>query len=292
MYRLISFLSTYRNAILFLALESVAFYMLVRYNDHQRHQFGDGMLEVAGEVQKVRSGLRDYQRRALDYDLRVGEIDSLMRVVDSLRNMVQTYQVQAGVKGQDSLRLLVESKHSVEDFRYIPCRVLRNTVDQVYNYIAIDKGRRDGIRPNMGVVSPSGVAGRVIKVSENYSLVLSALNVSFKLTLQTMSGDTLGESIGVYEWDGKRTSQAKLTYIPETVKLTLGTPVVTSGYSTLFPAGYPVGTVIDVESNGEDGFYDATLQLATDFHRLGTLLVIEALHKPELDSLYQDIPSP
>lgn len=292
MYRLISFLSTYRNVIFFLTLEIIALSVLVRYNDHQRHQFGDQILEVSGAVQEVRSGIQDFQRRAIDYDERVEEIDSLMGVVDSLRTMVNTYRMQAGADSVDSIRVFIEDQQSNEQFRYIPCRVVKNNVDKLYNYITIDKGRKAGIEPDMGIVSPAGIVGRVIRVSENYSLVLSALNVSFKLTLQTVSSDSLAESIGVYEWDGTKTNQARLTYIPQTVELEKGTAVVTSGYSTIFPAGYPVGEISEADREGNDGFYDATIMLATDFHSLGTVFAIQALHKPELDSLYQNIETP
>lgn len=292
MYRLISFLSTYRNVIFFLTLEIIAFSLLVRYNDHQRHQFGDQMLEVSGAVQEVRSGFQDFQRRAVDYDQRVAEIDSLMGMVDSLRSMVNTYRMQTGADSVDSIRVFIEDQQSNERFRYIPCRVIKNNVDKLYNYITIDKGSEAGIEPNMGIVSPAGIVGRVIRVSENYSLVLSALNVSFKLTLQTVSSDSLAESIGVYEWDGTKTNQARLTYIPQTVELKKGTAVVTSGYSTIFPAGYPVGEISEADREGNDGFYDATIMLAADFHSLGTVFAIQALHKPELDSLYQNIETP
>lgn len=292
MYRLISFLSTYRNVIFFFFLEIIAFSLLVRFNDHQRHQFGDQMLEVSGTVQEVRSGIQDFQRRAVDYDQRVSEIDSLMSVVDSLRTMVNAYRMQVGADSVDSIRVHIEDQRSKEQFKYLPCRVVKNNVDKLYNYITIDKGSIHGIAPNMGIVSPAGIVGRVIRVSENYSLVLSALNIGFKLTLQTVTSDSLSESIGVYEWDGTSPNEARLTYIPQTVELVPGTAVVTSGYSTIFPAGYPVGIISEAIRDDNDGFYDATIELATNFHSLGTVFAIEALHKPELDSLSQNLETP
>ncbi len=292
MYRLISFLSTYRNVFIFLILEMAAFMMLVRYNDHQRHQFGDGMLEVAGVVQSWNSGIQDYRARARNYDSRVREIGDLKQELDSLRNVLESYQILIGADSIDRIRIAVEKEKTKEDFRYIPCRVVKNNVSGLYNYITIDKGKQVGIRENMGVVSPNGIVGKVVKVSDNYSLVLSALNLSFKLTLQTVTGDSLGESIGVYEWDGSSTNEARLTYVPNTVKLDTGHQVVTSGFSTVFPVGYPVGEVVNVRKNPEDGFYDAGIRLTTDFHRLGTVYVIESLHKAELDSLDQSLELP
>lgn len=292
MYRLISFLSSYRNVIFFLVLEMIAFRMLVRFNDHQRHRYGDEMLELRGSVQQVRASIQAYQKRAKEYDNRVGDIQGLQGKVDSLETLLNAYRIQAGALQVDSIRLAIESQKSEEKFSYIPCRVIKNNVDRLYNYITIDKGLKAGIKPDMGIVSPNGIVGRVIRVSDHYALVLSALNLGFKLTLQTVSEDSLSASIGVYEWDGINSSEARLTYIPETVELRPGTQVVTSGFSTVFPGGYPVGTVTDIGSGGEDGFYDATIQLSTDFHSLWTVFAIESLHKPELDSLSQEIETP
>ncbi len=292
MYRLISFLSTQRNLILFLVLEVVAFRLLVTYNDHQRHQFGDRMYEVAASMHDVSSSFQDFRRRAAEYDERVVEIKGLKETVDSLQGLVRAYEESTRTDTLDSIRVVATPPEVKESYSYIPCRVVRNSVDKIYNYITIDKGTEDGIEPNMGVIAPDGIVGRVIKVGPRYSLILSALNVGFKLTLQTVSGDSLSESIGVYEWDGRRTSEARLTFIPETVLLQEGTSVVTSGYSTLFPAGYPVGKVKEIGVGGEDGFYDATIELSTDFHRLGTVFCIKAHHRAEIDSLSVAIPEP
>ena len=186
MYRLISFLTAYRNVILFMALEIIAFSMLVRFNDHQRHRYGDEMLEFRAFTQDIRSGILAYQKKADDYDELEGDIRLLHREVDSLKALLNTYRIQTGADSIDSIRLVIESQISDEQFNYIPCRVIKNNVDRLYNYITIDKGTKAGIQPDMGIVSPDGIVGRVIRVSDNYALVLSALNVGFKLTLQTV----------------------------------------------------------------------------------------------------------
>lgn len=293
MYRLISFLSRYRNAILFVVLEFIAFRLVVTYNDYQRVRFGDQMIEVGGAVQSIRAGVRDFQRRALEYDDRVADIDSLMVTVDSLRSLVAKFQLQQMNDSLDQYRDSSERLQWQESYAYHPCRVIRNTVNRNYNYLTLDKGRADGIRADMGVVSPEGIVGRVIAVSEHYSLALSALNLSFKVTLKTLPEEDEQGSIGVYEWNGLDPRFADLTYVPESVELIEDvTQVVTSGFSYIFPAGYPVGVVREVTSNQEDGFLNARIELATDFHRLGTVFIVEAEHQPELDSLYQAIPAP
>lgn len=68
-------------------------------------------------------------------------------------------------------------------------------------------------------------------------------------------------------------------------KYNIGDTVVTSGYSTTFPYGIPVGTVMNRVKTADDNFYILKIRLASDFNTLSTVRVIKDMHKNELDSL-------
>ncbi|MEO0468616.1 MAG: rod shape-determining protein MreC [Bacteroidota bacterium] len=289
MFRLLSLLSANRNLLVFLFLEAVAFMLIVRNNDYQRHQFGDSLYNVSGWVNLRKDRVKEYFDLPVQNQKLMNENIKLQKSLLNAQNQINELQSQID---QDSLVLAgqTDSESRRDSFRFIPARVIRNSTNRNYNYITLNKGIDDSVRVGMGVVSPEGIVGKVIKVSEKYSLILSALNLSFKLQIKAVAkeDESVEGYVGVYEWDGKSTNEAIMTYIPETVSLDTGYQVVTSGYSTTFPAGYRVGKIQELDP--VDGYYNIRLRLATEFHSLGNVYLVDAPHKVLLDSLEQSIP--
>ncbi|MDE5808267.1 MAG: rod shape-determining protein MreC, partial [Muribaculaceae bacterium] len=73
--------------------------------------------------------------------------------------------------------------------------------------------------------------------------------------------------------------------IPRHAVFTIGDTIVTSGYSTTFPEGIPVGKVLARVKSGDDSFFTLKVKLATDFRSLSTVRVIKDIYKTEIDSL-------
>ena len=65
----------------------------------------------------------------------------------------------------------------------------------------------------------------------------------------------------------------------------VGDTIVTSGFSTTFPEGIPVGTVLSRVKTSDDNFFTLKIKLASDFPQLGIVRVIKDNFKTELDSL-------
>lgn len=290
MLRLLSFISHYRNAILLVALEALALILVIRTGQPQRHQLGDALYESANRLYAATSRVRYYFGLESANEILKTENIALRQKLTQLEKRVNYY---AGLAGQDSVgQSGIDSLLSQETFTYLPAFVIKNTTHRSYNYLTLDKGSKAGVKMDMGVVSPQGVVGRVVEVTPNYSLVLSALNVSFRLPVRILSpeGESGVGSVGFYEWDGKSSRYANLTYVPETVPLQPGYLVVTSGFSTVFPPGCLVGTVAEAETY-RDGFHQARIALATDFHQLGNVYLIRPEHRDELIRMEEGLPS-
>lgn len=292
MLRLFTFLSRHRNAILFLLLEGIALYLVVRTNDWQRHRVGDTLLEVSGSISEARNQVTGYfdlqetnRRLQADYDslrqsyaARIQELDRLrgLLVVDSLS--------QAFV---DSL--LAEPRDS---FDFLPARVVRNSTHKTYNYLTLDQGTRAGVQVGMGVVATDGVVGRVIKVSERYALVQSAINADFKLAVEVINphDPSAVGNLGFYQWNGRDIRYGRVSYIPETATLEPNDLVVTASASTIFPPGFRVGLLAGDNLQASEGFYDVGMRLGVDFSALDHVFVIRAGHKAAHDALEADVP--
>ncbi|MDX2249356.1 MAG: rod shape-determining protein MreC [Bacteroidia bacterium] len=290
MLRLISFLSAYRNAILFLILEGMAFYMIVNFNDYQRHQMGDFLLESTSTFYERRGVINRYFHLGRDNEHLMDENIYLREELLKAKNQIA--QMEA-IMGQDSLlrQMAVDTTRDSNSFSFIASRVIKNSTNKTYNYLVLDKGARDGVAIDMGVVSPEGIVGRVIRVSDRFSLALSALNVDFKLILNTLSPDSKKEdmNVGFYEWRGGDPRHAFLTYIPETAKLDTGYVVVTSINSQIFPPGYVVGKISRLGKQTQDGFYNAQMELSANFNSLTNVYLISSGNKPILDSLEKNL---
>lgn len=291
MFRLFSLLSENRNLLLFLLLEGIAFSLIVSRNDLQRQRFGNGMMVYAVRMQAWRSSvneflnLREENRRLAEHNRQ------LMEQVDLYKKRWQAYQ---GLATRDSSvrQVLGDTLAHSEEFDFLPCQVIKNTVHKNYNYLILNQGAAEGIGQDMGVISPQGIVGRVIKVNEHYAIVQSALNVDFKLTIKAIppgSRDSSG-SIGFFEWPGRSPRRASMAFVPETAPLERGYEAVTSEESLLFPPGLPVGVISRTGRNTQSGFFDAEIELAADFANLSTVYVIRARHKDSIDSLEYQLP--
>lgn len=283
MYKLILFLSNNRNAFLFLILEVIAFMLVINYNDRQRHALGDSLLETSSKVYTQRAtvegyfGLQKRNKELMQLSKRLQlRVDSLQRMVD----LQEGWLLKDSSFTEQQAELVTK-----ERFEYLPCRAIRNTTHKAYNYITLDKGTAHGVKKGMGLISPQGVVGKVIRVSEHYSLALSALNVSFKLSVK-VEGEG---NVGIYEWEVGDPAHAKISYIPQNVELAEQDRVFTAGSNTIFPEGVLVGTIDQINKENQGGYYDIRIELATNFYDLDHLFLIVPEHNDALDSLEVDL---
>ena len=103
--------------------------------------------------------------------------------------------------------------------------------------IIIDRGTADGIKRNLPVLTPKGVVGKTIEISENNSIVQLISDANFRISTRILpSGAT-----GILRFINAGT--AEIREVQKNVKINIGDKVVTSGFSDIYPAGLPVGTV-------------------------------------------------
>lgn len=168
------------------------------------------------------------------------------------------------------------------DFTYIPATVLKNTTNRQHNYIVINKGSNDGIKPDMGVVTPSGVVGYVQSVSKKHSLVVSFLDIDYTITAIIKKWGTFG----TFHWGGKRINEAILSEIPIHSSFSVGDTITTSGYSAIYPKGINLGTIKSQELIGGTS-YNLTISLFEDFSNLHHVYVVDNPNNIEFKKLIE-----
>jgi rod shape-determining protein MreC len=166
-------------------------------------------------------------------------------------------------------------------YRFIPAEVINNSVNRQNNYITLNKGRKDGIRPEMGIVGPNGIVGIITNVSDNYSTGPTVLNKRWRVSAKIKNSNYFGSLI----WDGLNYRIAQLNEIPFHVELAVGDTIITSGYSSVFPEGIMIGQIEDFDIGSGDNFYEIDVRLSTNFMTLTYIEVIQDKGQSEIKNL-------
>lgn len=176
----------------------------------------------------------------------------------------------------------ITSKDSVDsDYRFIPANVINNSIYHLNNFILIDKGREDGIRKDMGVISANGIVGKVANVSDNYASVISMLHPYSVVSARFTENQHLANVC----WETTDYRFGTVKDIPLHLFPQKGDTLVTSGFSNIYPADIMIGTIEEMIDNDSKDFNTAKIRFSTNFSTLRHVYVIENLHQTEIDSL-------
>lgn len=282
----IRFLLRFKSLLLFLILEAVAVVLMVNTNSYHHYVFFSSANVVTGNLGGFVGGISDY------FGLR-GANEELLRqnmvLMEQIRDLQTRNNMLEQAISQDSLPVLplaVDTMLSPDrNFRFIEAKILNLTVNRRLNYITLNKGARDGVSDNMGVICSDGVVGTVAMVSEKFSLVLPIINLQSKTSCRLDSCEYLGSLV----WDGQDPLYAGLEEIPRHADVKVGDKVCTSGFSDIFPIGIPVGTVSEAEVTDADNFYSIKVRLSADFQRLTGVYVVAFEDNAELMQLTDSV---
>lgn len=297
MRNILDFLIKYSHWALFILLQLVAAILLFRFNSFQGSVWFTSASEVAASVTKVSAevtryfGLEKMNRDLTERNVRlmqelkyykelVGEKvhdnDSLI-VIQGMQKIVRT----------DSSVVAIKEPPKLMDRSYVVCpaRVVNISVRRFDNYLAIDKGESSGVCTGMGVISGMGVVGIVCRTSKNYSLVLPVINSVSSISCKIARTDYFG----FLKWEGGDPLTAFMTDVPRHAEYEIGDTVVTSGHSTVFIEGIPVGTVMSKDDSDDEMSFTLGIHLFTDFGRLNDVYVLALPPREELIELEKDI---
>jgi rod shape-determining protein MreC len=173
--------------------------------------------------------------------------------------------------------LIRDSLNRYRKFTYLPARVVGNTITSQTNYLTLERGSLQGVKKGMSVISPLGVVGVVVDVSDNYSRVMSLLHRNSKVSAMLKKDN----SFGSIEWDGVNPTYLTLKNISKGAKVVKGDTIVTSSYSANFPPNIMIGTVADFAVDATSNFYTLKVKTATNFFAIQYVYLVENVHYEE-----------
>ena len=265
-------LKHYFHLLVFLLLTVFSFILIYQNNHYQNFVISKVALRITGPVHK----LANFFYRQFDYPR---ENEYL-----ALRNReFENEKANMFIFSDDSVHSVFEGENKNKRRMYdlSTAHVIFNTINKTHNYIILDKGKKDGVVPDMAVLSPNGVAGVVSDVSDHFSTAMSVLNPDFRVSARIIPINQIGTVV----WVDDDPTIAQVVDIPQHLMVAVGDSVVTSGYSDVFPKDLMIGTVIEKYDNPNNTFLTIKIRLSTDFRNLHSVYLISNLYKPELDSL-------
>ncbi|MDX5420470.1 MAG: rod shape-determining protein MreC [Hymenobacteraceae bacterium] len=280
MRNLFAFIYRFRAFLIFVMLEALCIFLIVRYNTYQGAAVFNSANTYVGQVLEFQSGITDYFRLA-------SVNGTLARENAALRQELMLYRQEAQADSTDKLDTVLyaaSDSSRAQPFILHAGRVINNSIRRTNNYLTLAAGSLDGVEPGMGVISPNGAVGRVKTVSKHYATVTSLLHSQMLISAKIKKDNTFG----TIKWTGGDYRTALLDYIPLHVKPAKGDTVMTSGYNTVFPEGIMVGTISSVAKEADKSFYTIRVKLAVDFAQLSYVYVVENPRRVEQDSLEQE----
>ena len=192
------------------------------------------------------------------------------------------------------------------NFSYKNAKVISNNLSSFKNRLVINKGIKDGLKTEMGVISSDGIVGIIDNTTKRYSSIMSILNIEMKINAKVKRT----EHFGTLEWDGFDTRHLTLNDISETAKIKVGDSIITGGMSLIFPEGINIGTVSKIISQNEthsntkgraikisvrddsvidydirENYLNIEVKLHNDMSNLNNVYIIESFNKKEFQKL-------
>ena len=285
MDKLLEFLHKYRHWFVFLVLETIALVTYLSGSLYSRSLGWYATSAVFGRVNELMTegwsyvGLRPRNEELLRENARLRTAYTLLA-----RQMqdAEAHGLLPRLHATDSL--------PIDPSAVIIARVVNRVTHTSEVYYTINKGRRDGIETDMGVMSASGVVGAVMAVSDHYALVIPVLNPKIRLACTLLGQEVSGTLTAS---SSPNANEAILSNVPPHAHPQIGDTITTSGYSYLFPEGMMVGTIADsvpARVKGSAGtFANYPVHLSTDFQSLRYVYVIREKPTHEVRALEDSI---
>ncbi len=157
------------------------------------------------------------------------------------------------------------------EYSTIPAYIINRNISNFSEDIVINVGSKDGIEPNMCVISEKGLVGYIVSTTDTTSKVQTIIDTS---TSVSATVTTTRDSIvckGVLDSD----TTLKAVYIPIDATLAIGDKVETSGMGGIYPKGITIGTIKEVINTKNIADRYAVVETAVDFSKIETVLVIK-----------------
>lgn len=266
MQQIINFVLRNKTFLVFLLLFGLSLFFTIQSHSYHKSKFINSSNFVTGTVYQAANGIGQY------FNL-IKENEALLEENRKLKSIFHNLKMDTLKPNLDSLKL-------DSNFKFRTADVYKNSYSQSTNYLTINKGKKDGIEVDFGVITSQGIVGIIENTSQNFSSVLSILNTRSRINAQLKKTNHIGSLV----WNTESPEFAQLIDISKFAPVAIGDTIISGGQSTIFPKGILIGTVnsFKIDSGGDS--YIVDVKLFNDMTNIGHVYVIENLRAAEIKS--------
>ena len=264
MQQIINFFIRNKNFLLFLLLFVVSLSLTIQSHSYHKSKFINSANFLTGGVYESVNSVGQY------FDLKE-ENQRLLEENNRLKSILFNNESPEAI----------DSSLLGNHYKLIPAQIYKNSYSATNNYLTINKGVRDSVKEDFGVITSNGIVGIIDNTSRKYARVMSVLNTNSRINAQFKKNDHFGS----LKWDGNSPEIVQLVDIPKQAPVIAGDTIVTSGRSTIFPKGIPIGEVISFTLDETENYYTVHVKLFNDMTNIGHVHIIENLDRQEIIQL-------
>jgi rod shape-determining protein MreC len=258
MQRLIAFIEHNMHILLFIVLQGMCGVLLFSLNPYQQASFTHSAAFMTDKSNELSSTVTGY--------FNLQEQNNLLQA--QVANQFKNDARSSLYFMNDTITLRDTSRRKLYDV--VPAEVVFNTISKASNVFIINKGAKNGIQKNMGVISSQGLAGIVIQSNANYSSVMSLLHINMNV-IPTINNFEYYTGL---KWDNGHPQTLKITGLNKLEEIKVGDKVYTGKSSLLFPEGILIGEISQLETSPSSQYFTTHVRTATNFRNLDYVYVI------------------
>ena len=269
MQHIISFLINNKYFLLFLFLEIFAVSLTIQSHSYHRSKLINSSNYVTGSIYENFNTFNDYLNLK-------PQNEQLLEENTKLKNLLsKTEGNTLNIK-----KSRIDSLSFKNNYQYFSANVINNNYTKTNNRLTLNKGVKDGITPELGVISSKGIIGITTNVSSNYAVVMPIINENSKINVKLLNNN----HFGTLTWNGVDYNTCQLEDLPRQTNIKVGDTIITGGKSTIFPEGIMVGTIKDFKISNNN-YKTINIALFNDMSAIYHVNIIKNLDKEEIKTL-------
>lgn len=268
MQQIINFIIRYKNFLLYLFLLMVSLGFTVQSHSYHQSSFFNSSSWLTGNIYEASHSITTY----FDLD---EENKKLVEENQRLRKLLFNRPYSGDTLVLDSIQAT---------YTITSGQVVKNSYADRRNYITINKGKKDSVKPDMGVITTNGILGIVENTSNRFATVQSILNVNSNINAKLKNTNHFGSLV----WNEETYDMVQLIDIPKLVPLNVGDTIVTGGMSSIFPENIPIGTIKKFDLDNAQSFWRIDVSLFNDMTNIKNVYIVKNTNRIEILKLEKE----